>query len=227
MSNVRIKITNTNSIKKKLFDFVKFSELPKISRVVRDKMRERIIPIIEKALRRNEIWRGLKGDYPGDEDRDIAAIVGLSNGDADQVSEWIVDVVVKSIVVQRAREGDSTLSITYDPDKIKKSLLSDEQSFYSSNEYIVPWLKWLLDGQGSVDGAFITFNIDDIKDGVSRSGRAFMIKSPGKSWSLNDHSFDKNPNFIIQVLSDKKVQKEINSAVIEEFNKAIKEYNNS
>jgi hypothetical protein len=227
MSNVRIQIKNLSKVKKLLFDYVKFSELPKISKKVRDAMRIRIQPIIERAVRSNEVWKGLRGDYPGDTDRDIAAIVGLSNNDAEEIAEWIIDIIVKSIVVQRAREGDNTLSITYDPDKISKELLSDERSFYSSNENIIPWLKWLLTGEGSVSGAFISFDVEGLVSGVSRSERAFMIKAPGRSWSLNEHSFDKTPNFLVQALSNKKIQKEINDAVFEEFNKAIKEYNKS
>ena len=213
--------------------------LKQINRILRptfdDVIRPEVKKLFLKAMSRNDIIRGIQGYFPEDEEKDIQAIFGLSDEDAEEAIQEMIRIVESSLQTEFKvfyPEGKTQIRYTFRFfwEDLEKNIREMESATYRyeyketvfgrgggqySYPYTVFWINWLLDGV-SVD-AELTF--DDNSKGLAlaktRSGRARMLRSSTDYWSWPGTNFIEDivysPYFRekLNVLYTKLLEKEI------------------
>lgn len=220
---VRVNIKNLDAIRRNALNHVRASVLPKITKVVRDRAREQVPDLLIESVKRTDVYRGIRGDFNGEFDKDIQAHLGLLPENISSILSELEDQVRASVVVKASRvsaEIEITLS------KLENNVRGMVTGSYTSNPsgLQIDWINWILDGNTTVS-AFIKFDEDGSWfEAISRSGRAIMVEAPGQHWHVRDVIGEDPRNFLQQAVNDPVFLSQLSRLVIKEFLKEIKKY---
>lgn len=227
MPRVSIKIENTNTLKRIINDRVRFSIIPKLDGKVRDAVRPIIPSLVIDALRQTDVYRGIRGDFAGNPQLDVQAHMGLTKSTADEALNQIEKVILNSIKVNRNRESGLEI-IAQNTEQIITNLpIGTYESYDLSGKntgYLIPWLEWLMEGEGSVQ-AFIDWNSPSVES--SRSERAIMInRASSQNWDVRAYAFGQHDqNFVLRALSDPNFINAATKIIEKEYRNQIKVLN--
>lgn len=162
--------------------------------------------IIMEKIVSTESWQSIAGDYAGKGNGDLEAVFGLA--DSDSVLSGLEDLIRKLIDIKVGNDGTSlTVGLHH---TIETKLAASGLGSYISHPSgeLIPWLKWALTGQGSIDGFEINFNPKSNQRKRSRSGRAVMQEGDG--WQMSDsEAYFGSTNFLIEAYSDGEIVQQI------------------
>lgn len=226
MAKITVKITNIDTVKKKIRKKISSEVFPKVLKTAENNAIPKLIEEFNDALERTEAFQGLNGAFQNDENRDVSAHLGIipefAEDSIDQIKRIIKDKVFRADAIGKSRDG--AIGFKFTVKNIAEELLQIPNATYPSKSTDIPWLQWLLKG-GSVD-AEIVFGIKVGRDRfeTSRSERAIM--RPTGDWNIDDYNrFSKNGNFLADALLDEIWIANSEKIIIDEVKKALKNIN--
>ena len=223
-------IINFKEFEKNLKAFATRNVLPKVVKKASVAALPRLRQELVRSFKRTLFVQGLRDKYPNVDFLDVRGQLGFNDSYAKIVIDDIAeifqnsfnDVTTKSLSFQKF-----ALKFSITTDDIEKSIRSQIKGSYtydSGNNFEVEWLKSLLDGW-ETPGYDILFNIDP-DAGFSRSDRAIMVKSTGKTWSSEDYNnFAKvgYKNFIEETINDELFIERSQKIILESLRKSLNE----
>lgn len=210
-----IRLLDTEKIRNEIAGYVVDEAFPKaLNRAVRAAKQPMVDALLE-AFKRTTVWKGLNGDYAGDDEKDIQAQLGLVNDIAQESLKEMEASIVESFDIRKIialDEGHKLVgnirgfhfafnitSATLEG-AIRESVTTPE---YPSYRTTIPWLD-ILFGLPVEYNAQIEFALAGISGNKpSRSERAIMVN--GGTWdSANFQSLwnDGYDNFIDAAIND-------------------------
>lgn len=226
MAKVSIKITNLENVKKKIKKKMAVEVFPKVLKSAENNAIPRLIQEFNDALERTEAFQGLNGAFRNDENRDVAAHLGIipefAEDSIDQIKRIVKDKVFRADAIGKTRDG--VIGFKFTVKNLANEFLQIPNAVYPSDTTDIPWLEWLLKG-GSVDAEILfSVRVGRNRFETSRTERAIM--RPTGDWNIDDYNrFSKNGNFIADALLDEIWIANSEKIIIEEVKKALKNIN--
>lgn len=216
---IKIKL-DQKTLNKKIKDYAISKALPKRIRKITYDTLPRFRTEFKRAFRRTIASKGLLGKYAGYTPFDVQAHFGLTDTLATQREEDILDIIGRSVTLNKITVRRSQgIYLEIGTKDLESLLLAQVQGYRTVKGEYIDWMEWLL-GQGEVVNAGIKFGENLLG---SRSGRAIMI--PGYSlWSSEQYNnFSRTGSFIDDILSDQifidNITKILNQALIRKLGK--------
>lgn len=154
----------------------------------RNKIHAKIKELVIRQIESSKVMQELRNNvsaYLGK--RTIRGEFGLTNEMANNAADVIVKIIENAIKKPSIKETSNSNSTTFDisiaaldegyRDKLKSSKALSYVSKPSGE--IIPWMKWLLDGNASIRKKYGIMYLEGNKDGNvagSRSGQALMVR---------------------------------------------------
>lgn len=221
-------IINFKKFEKNLKAFATRNVLPavvkKASVVALPRLRQELV----RSFKRTLFVQGLRDKYPNVDFLDVRGNLGFNNSDAEIVIDDIAEIFQNSfndVTTQSLSFQKFSLKFSITTDDIEDSIRSQIDGSYTSdsgNNFEVEWLQSLLDGW-ETPGYDIFFNIDSE---FSRSDRAIMVKSTGKTWSSKDYNNFARvgyKNFIEETINDELFIERSQKIILESLRKSLNE----
>lgn len=240
----RIRITNAESLLRQLDQRIIEKNLPAVLDWVRENGLDDIKQIFMDGFGKHDVIQGLLGYFPGDQEKDLQALFGLSDEVAYQAVTEMADMVRQHIVIKidplsvsnqygkTFSKRTFVITVSFDGMEAairniphgsyeylyKSTKFTGGQGTQSSNILTVPWINWLF--EGATTEAAISFEYDENKY-VSRSERAVMVREDNSGWTYNPRG-----SFVEEILSNDTLQEQMTASLSKEIVKALRSYLN-
>lgn len=211
---ISIKVKNEERFKAQLRGNAGPALVSKIQTEVKKKLVLAIPELFITQIKQTPTFLGLSGQYAGDTTgRNLQAEFGLSSTDANKILDDMMTILRSAIKVAKTSETANLIRITLLPEKLEELKTIPGASYYSYSvnsptAYEIPWMDWVLDGNGRIDGARIAYG-PDFKS--SRSGFAIMLETSNVNAAQWIYATDDKPNFIFKTFSSALFLKSINN----------------
>lgn len=220
---INIRINLTDRTKQNMIQSINTSHIPKLERSVIANVESEIIIIMSDILENDTVYQGLAGEHSSHR-KDLMAQFGLIPDSVDDKLYQIKKIFTKSINIQR-RKDKYGLVIIANREQIENELITSPIFQYvsyklngESTGYLIPWMKWIVTGEGSAEG-FISFDATNVTSG--RSERAIMIPTPGIHWTVSNNVDLGNGNFIDRILNDPSFKSRAARVIEKEYRRQI------
>ena len=213
---VEFSITNRAEALKQIKQAVISSTLPELINRNKEYLEDRASDLFIERLVNHKVVRGIAGDYPDDETRDLQAIFGLDIEQSVAAIDGMINLV-KRLMKVTVSNTRSSVKINLSMSDIEESFIAEYGTYsYYSTRYktvlIIPWAEWLFEG-GSTE-AGISFDVETFKNTFSRSGRAIMT-SQEESWDFNPLDYSRNSSMFLDVANSRVFINSIKEEIIQ------------
>jgi hypothetical protein len=166
--------------------------------------------LIIRKIKSSDVWGAIAGEEAGSEERDLQAVLGII--DPNSRLAYLERALLRIITVKVIKGSRPGIEIGVIKDSDVINLVSANFGQYVSGPSgeVIPWLEWLLLGDGHVSGYHIEFGRFK-----SRSGRARMEEEGNWSIkpSLRAFGIGSGENFLTEAFRDGELIRQIRDIV--------------
>lgn len=225
MSSVSIKILNLENISKQILE--KLSDNTVLKREVRraiEEVKPKIGVAFIRAFKRTLVYKGLRGDFANDPQKDVQAHMGIE--DTSGILENMSSALAEAVEIGPFRKDRLIYRFRFQSKDLGEYLLSKvEDNQYNSKGGTVYWLEWLINGV-ELDVGISFEDWDSILKNdsryESRTGRALMLQDE-PDWSTDEYSnfSEKGINFLVDMVQDEKWLEDVEKLVVNQLRKNL------
>lgn len=201
--------------------------LPEVLQDVIDRNTKSIARLFIKHLKQySPVWRGIRGEWAGQEEYDLQAHLGLTSDEVVDAEEVIYNAIVEGMEITNVRvrgtrsrgKISGAVSVEFN---ISFSDINDyiSELSYESKGGTVFWGDWLVNG-GSVDTHTIKFGVTVTN--FSRTGRAIMVPSLNFNWDTSYYDgLVRGKSFIVDAITSEDFQNDMNQLITKAVERTI------